>query len=67
MLDEHVYYWAWQADDNIGNYRNPTLYRVFRARKGVVHDAPITEPMSRDEAIAYCERIVKLTEGKELR
>ena len=64
--DEHVYYWAWREEDNEDcDFRNPKWFRVFRA--GVhINDPPITEAMSRDEAIAYCERIVKLTGGREL-
>jgi hypothetical protein len=67
MLDEHVYYFAWAEEDNTGHSyfdgRHAKWYRVFKAGgKGI----PVTEPMSRDEAIAYCKRIVKLTGGREL-
>ena len=64
--DEHVYYWGWQEKDNEDcDFRKPKWFRVFRA--GVhINDPPITEAMSRDEAIAYCAGIVKLTGGREL-
>ncbi len=69
MLDNnHVYYWAWQEKDNEDcDFRKPKWFRVFRALPDRVHDPVVTEPMTRDEAKAYCERIVKLTGGKELR
>jgi hypothetical protein len=66
---EHTYYWAWKYEDNPDHsfLRGvPTWYRVFRFEAGVVHDAPITEPMTREEAVAYCQRIVKLTGGVEI-
>jgi hypothetical protein len=77
MLDEgkHVYYWAWTEYDNPKhNYRDSTrhlLFRVFRAHVSGklsqrIHDEPITEAMSKAEAIEYCQRIVKLTGGREL-
>jgi hypothetical protein len=71
MLDEdkHVYYWGWLECDNPEyDYRggtNKLLFRVFRAGK-TIHDDPITEAMSKVEAIEYCKRIVKLTGGREL-
>lgn len=64
--EKHVYYWAWSEQDNKGEYSRPKLFRVFRYSPNTVHDAPITEAMSRGEAIKYCERIVKLTGGKEI-
>ena len=65
--DEHVYYWGWQEKDNEDcDFRKPKWFRVFRASQDRVHDDPLTEPMSRDEAIAYCAGIVKLTGGREL-
>jgi hypothetical protein len=67
--DNHVYYWGWTDYDNPRyNYRSGTrdlLFRVFRAGK-TIHDEPITEAMSKVEAIEYCQRIVKLTGGREL-
>ena len=63
--DKHVYYWAWAERDNPNTYRNPQLYRVFRAGK-TIQDEPITETMSKVEAIEYCKRIVKLTGGREI-
>lgn len=63
--DDHpAYYWAWSEDDN-PNFDPRTCtydlkYRVFRSTntpKGI----PLTEPMSRAEAIAKCEQIIKLT------
>jgi hypothetical protein len=73
MLDEdkHVYYWAWAEEDNPDAYRNPQLYRVFRSQANGrlsqrIHDEPVTEAMTKGEAIAYCERIVKLTGGREI-
>jgi hypothetical protein len=67
--NEHVYYWAWKEEDNPDHkYFSPEMpkwYRVFRLGK-TLKDTPITEPMSRAEAITYCERIVKLTGGGEL-
>ena len=71
MLDEdkHVYYWGWAEYDNPKyNYHDGTnhlLFRVFRAGK-TLQDEPITEAMTKGEAIAYCERIVKLTGGREI-
>lgn len=71
MLDEydnHVYYWAWTEKDNEGlDFRKPKWFRVFRVppKRGTKYVA-VTEPMTRDEAIAYCERIVKLTGGREI-
>jgi hypothetical protein len=72
MLDEHVYYWAWAEEDNKDcDFRKPKWFRVFRsAATGKlfqrIHDDPITEAMSKAEAIEYCQRIVKLTGGREL-
>jgi len=69
MLDEdkHVYYWGWAEYDNPNAFRNPQGYRVFRLTPKInAKDEPVTEPMSRDEAIAYCKRIVKLTGGRIL-
>ena len=68
--EDHVYYWAWLKDDN-PNHRylssqNPEWYRVFKCEVNVVHDTPITAPMNKQEAVAYCRRIVKLTGGREL-
>jgi hypothetical protein len=69
--DEHVYYWAWAEDDNKGisyfesNYKRK--FRVFRLTpKMGTKDEPITEAMSKAEAIEYCQRIVKLTGGREI-
>jgi hypothetical protein len=69
MLDEdrHVYYWAWAEADNPGHSyfdgRHAKWYRVFKAEgRGI----PVTEPMSKVEAIAHCKRIVKLTGGRIL-
>jgi len=68
--DEHVYYWAWREEDNPTHYylsqKEPEWFRVFRSMPNTLHDDPITEAMSREEAIAYCQRIVKLTGGREL-
>ena len=72
MLDKHVYYWAWAEEDNKDyDFRKPEWFRVFRSGETGklsqrIHDDPVTEPMSRDEAIEYCQRIVKLTGGREL-
>ena len=69
MLDEdkHVYYWGWAEYDNPNAYRHPQLYRVFRVvPKMGTKDEPVTEAMTKGEAIAYCERIVKLTGGREI-
>jgi hypothetical protein len=68
MLDNnYVYYWAWQEKDNVDyDFNKPKWFRVFRAIPNHVHDPVVTEPMTRDEAIAFCERIVKLTGGSEL-
>jgi hypothetical protein len=63
--DDHPdYYWAWSEDDNPDfdprTGTHPIKYRVFRitnTTKGI----PLTEPMSRAEAIAKCEQIIKLT------
>ncbi len=68
MLDEgkHVYYWAWVEEDNKDcDFRKPEWFRVFRSG-ATIHDDPVTEPMSKTEAIEYCQRIVKLTGGCEL-
>jgi len=63
--DDHPeYYWAWSNDDNPDfDPRTCTYelkYRVFR-RNGTTKGIPLTEPMSRAEAIAKCEQIIKLT------
>jgi hypothetical protein len=68
MLDEdkHVYYWAWaEADNKDCDFRKPEWFRVFRATH-TTHGTAVTEPMSRDEAKAHCQRIVKLTGGREI-
>jgi hypothetical protein len=71
MLDEdkHVYYFAWAEEDNTGHSyfdgRHAKWYRVFRATH-TTHGTAVTEPMSRDEAKAHCQRIVKLTGGREI-
>lgn len=70
MLDEHehVYYWAWAADDNEdSDFRKPKWFRVFRVvPKMGTRDVAITEPMTRDEAKVECSRIVKITGGREI-
>ena len=67
MLDEHVYYWAWTAEDNEDyDFRKPKWFRVFRALGRAARDTAVTEPMTRDEAKVECSRIVKLTGGREL-
>ena len=70
-MDEHIYYWAWQEDDNKGisyfrsNYERK--FRVFRVCEGVdSKDEAITEPMYYQEAKVYAHRIAKLTEGRIL-
>lgn len=70
MLDEdYIYYWAWSANDNpdfdprTGTFN--LMYRVFRS-SGTTKGEPITEPMSRAEAIAKCAQIIKLTGGREI-
>lgn len=70
-MDEHIYYWAWQEDDNKGisyfrsNYERK--FRVFRVCEGVgSKDEAITEPMQYQEAKVYAHRIAKLTEGRVL-
>ena len=67
--DEHVYYWAWQVKDNLEHSYlrgEPKWFRVLRSIPNTIHDDPLTEAMSKEEAIAYCARIIKLTGGKEL-
>ena len=68
--DEHVYYWAWTEKDNPEHYyfsqKEPEWFRVFRSMPNTLHDDPITGAMSKEEAIAYCARIIKLTGGREL-
>jgi hypothetical protein len=64
--DEHTYYWAWAGEDNPNSYRNPTRYRVFRTTK-TTRGIPMTETMSKAEAIVECQRIVKLTGGREIK
>jgi hypothetical protein len=67
---EHTYYWAWLETDNPDHrymdVKPPAWYRVFRYKDDGVKDVPVTEPMSKQEAVAFCRRIVKLTGGKEL-
>lgn len=66
MLDEHVYYWAWQEEDN-PSPNKPQWFRVFRVAPNVRdEDGVLTEPMTRDEAKAACQRIVKITGGREI-
>ncbi len=69
--NEHTYYWAWAEQDNPGHsYFAPhpaQWYRVFRdSKRDGARAVPVTEPMSKEEAIAYCKRIVKLTGGREI-
>lgn len=73
MLDDnHVYYWAWAMEDNEDHdFNKPQWFRVFRSQETgkvsqIIRDKPITEAMSKVEAIEYCKRIVKLTGGREL-
>lgn len=64
---EHVYYWAWSEDDNPNSFGVPEhlkKYRVFRAARNSTRGIPMTEVMSREEAREYCDRIVKLTQGR---
>lgn len=69
-MDDQLYYWGWMEEDNPEhNYFSNTeakWFRVFRAVPSTVKDDPITNPMSREEAIAYAHRIVKLTGGRIL-
>lgn len=67
MLDDnHVYYWAWQEEDNKDHdFNKPKWFRVFRST-ATPRGAPVTEPMTRDEAKVECSRIVKLTGGREI-
>lgn len=63
---EHVYYWAWNEEDNPNGFGIPEKlkrYRVFRASNST-RGIPMTETMSREEAIRKCEEIVRLTDGK---
>ena len=66
--EEHVYYWGWMEEDNPDHKyfdpHPPPFYRVFKNER--VRSIPVTEPMSKEEAIAYCKRIVKLTGGREI-
>jgi hypothetical protein len=68
MDEVHTYYWAWTEKDNVGFKTltaEPRYFRVWRVNyEG--DDMPVTEKMSRAEAVEYCRRIVKLTEGKAL-
>jgi hypothetical protein len=61
-----TYYWAWIEEDNVGHRTltaEPKFFRVWRSNpRG--KDEPVTEPMSRKEAMKYCERIIKLTQGR---
>lgn len=64
MNDRTDYYWAWSDNDN-PNFDPRTCtydlkYRVFR-RTDTTKGIPLTEPMSRAEAIAKYEQIIKLT------
>jgi hypothetical protein len=44
MLDEHVYYWAWQEKDNEDyDFNKPKWFRVFRATPNHVHNPVVTE------------------------
>ena len=63
-MEGHSYYWAWSEEDNKDcDFRKPAWYRVFKAEgKGM----PVTEPMSKEEAIDYCNRVVKLTGGRQI-
>ena len=66
---EHTYYWGWKYEDNPDHsfLRGvPKWYRVFRADDSTTEGTPLTNPLTREEAIAYCQRIVKLTGGVEL-
>lgn len=64
--EEHggTYGWGWFPEDNPNRAKEPLRVRVVRySVEGV---QKLTEPMSRDEAIGECLRIVKLTGGELL-
>jgi hypothetical protein len=65
----HVYSFAWCDEDNPDQHLRiglePKWWRVFRYYpKHPSH--PVTEPMSRAEAKAKCEDVIKLTGGRKL-
>ena len=61
-----TYGWGWFPEDNFNrtSFREPLLVRVVRY--DVEGIQKLSEPMSTDEAIEYCLRIVKLTKGRLL-
>lgn len=64
--EEHIYYFAWRREDNIGfNPARPRFFRVWRVNL-YGSDEAVTDRMPREEAVEYCERIIKLTGGKQL-
>ena len=69
MLDEHTYSAAWCDEDNpdfnVATDGEPKWWRVFRYYPNRPFH-PVTEPMSRVEAKAKCEEIIKLTGGRKL-
>lgn len=62
-----TYGWGWFREDNPNHTtlsKEPLRVRVIRYDTAGVQK--LTEPMSRDEAIGQCLRIVKLTGGRLL-
>lgn len=56
-----TYGWGWFPEDNPNRAKEPLRVRVVRYDTSGVQK--LTEPMSRDEAIGQCLRIIKLTNG----
>jgi hypothetical protein len=61
-----TYGWGWFPEDNSDRRSPRTPLRVRVVRYDVEGVQKLSEPMSTDEAIEYCLRIVKLTKGRLL-
>jgi hypothetical protein len=61
-----TYGWGWFPEDNSDRRSPRTPLRVRVVRYDVEGVQKLSEPMSTDEAIEYCLRIVKLTRGRLL-
>lgn len=59
-----TYGWGWFHEDNPNRAKEPLRVRVVRYDTAGIQK--LTEPMSHDEAIEQCLRIVKLTGGRLL-
>ena len=64
--DPNVIYWiGWQAQDQTdgATFIEPDKFRVFRDRQWVKHAEPITEAVSREEALVLLKQLQLLIHG----